>query len=139
MTKIKIILVYCCELLETLLRDHFVEPEPHLESHSKSVVDKTTRFCRPLLADSSHGYTRSLCDATCCCQPHLINMAASLGPLGRIVRLSSSLCRKPRLVFNRGAHRRCIASCIDRKSLELDTQPPSEKVTKDEGRHIVFP
>uniref|UniRef100_A0A8C2Z0D4 short-chain 2-methylacyl-CoA dehydrogenase n=1 Tax=Cyclopterus lumpus TaxID=8103 RepID=A0A8C2Z0D4_CYCLU len=38
---------------------------------------------------------------------------AAVGPLGRIARLGSSICRNQRLICNRSSQRRGIASCVD--------------------------
>ncbi|XP_068441626.1 isobutyryl-CoA dehydrogenase, mitochondrial [Clinocottus analis] len=38
---------------------------------------------------------------------------AAVGPLGRIARLGSSICRNQRLLCNRSQQRRGIASCVD--------------------------
>uniref|UniRef100_A0A3Q3GCJ2 Acyl-CoA dehydrogenase family, member 8 n=1 Tax=Labrus bergylta TaxID=56723 RepID=A0A3Q3GCJ2_9LABR len=42
---------------------------------------------------------------------------AAVGPLGRIAKLGSSICRNHRLLCNRSVQRRGIASCIDRNGL----------------------
>ncbi|XP_042342641.1 isobutyryl-CoA dehydrogenase, mitochondrial [Plectropomus leopardus] len=64
---------------------------------------------------------------------------ATVGPLGRIARLSSSLCRNHRLIFNRSPPRRGIASCVDPAHGLTDEQKEFQKVAFDFAANEMTP
>ncbi|XP_074535783.1 isobutyryl-CoA dehydrogenase, mitochondrial [Halichoeres trimaculatus] len=64
---------------------------------------------------------------------------AAVGPLGRVAKLSSSICRNHRLIFNRTPHRRGIASCIDPAHGLTDEQKEFQKVAFDFAANEMAP
>ncbi|XP_070826518.1 isobutyryl-CoA dehydrogenase, mitochondrial [Chaetodon trifascialis] len=64
---------------------------------------------------------------------------AAVGPLSRIARLSSSICRSHRLIFNRTPQRRGIASCIDPGHGLTDEQKEFQKVAFDFAANEMAP
>ncbi|KAM6987887.1 isobutyryl-CoA dehydrogenase, mitochondrial [Tautogolabrus adspersus] len=64
---------------------------------------------------------------------------AAVGPLGRIAKLGSSICRNHRLLFNRSVQRRGIASCIDPAHGLTDEQKEFQKVAFDFAANEMAP
>ncbi|XP_076592094.1 isobutyryl-CoA dehydrogenase, mitochondrial isoform X1 [Chaetodon auriga] len=64
---------------------------------------------------------------------------AAIGPLSRIARLSSSICRSHRLIFHRSPQRRGIASCIDPAHGLTDEQKEFQKVAFDFAANEMAP
>uniref|UniRef100_A0A671WPR4 short-chain 2-methylacyl-CoA dehydrogenase n=1 Tax=Sparus aurata TaxID=8175 RepID=A0A671WPR4_SPAAU len=64
---------------------------------------------------------------------------AALGPLGRIARFGSSICRNHRLIYNRSPQRRGIASCIDPSHGLTDEQKEFQKVAFDFATNEMAP
>ncbi|AWO98836.1 putative isobutyryl-CoA dehydrogenase mitochondrial [Scophthalmus maximus] len=66
-------------------------------------------------------------------------MAAALGPLTRVFRLSSSICRIHRLLPTRSSQRRGIASCVDPAHGLTDEQKEFQKVAFDFAANEMAP
>ncbi|KAL7401155.1 hypothetical protein ABVT39_023774 [Epinephelus coioides] len=64
---------------------------------------------------------------------------ATVGPLGRIARLGSNICRNHRLVLNRSPQRRGIASCVDPAHGLTDEQKEFQKVAFDFAANEMAP
>ncbi|XP_060902704.1 isobutyryl-CoA dehydrogenase, mitochondrial [Labrus bergylta] len=64
---------------------------------------------------------------------------AAVGPLGRIAKLGSSICRNHRLLCNRSVQRRGIASCIDPAHGLSDEQKEFQKVAFDFAANEMAP
>ncbi|XP_040901491.1 isobutyryl-CoA dehydrogenase, mitochondrial [Toxotes jaculatrix] len=64
---------------------------------------------------------------------------AAVGPLARVARLGSSICRNQRLLLNRSAQRRGIASCIDPAHGLTDEQKEFQKVAFDFAANEMAP
>uniref|UniRef100_A0A667XWN4 short-chain 2-methylacyl-CoA dehydrogenase n=1 Tax=Myripristis murdjan TaxID=586833 RepID=A0A667XWN4_9TELE len=64
---------------------------------------------------------------------------AAVGTLAKVARLSSSLCRSHRLIFNRSSQRRGIASCIDPAHGLSDEQREFQKVAFDFAANEMAP
>ncbi|XP_037632313.1 isobutyryl-CoA dehydrogenase, mitochondrial [Sebastes umbrosus] len=65
---------------------------------------------------------------------------ATVGPLGRIARLSSSICRNHRFInINRSPQRRGIASCVDPAHGLTDEQKEFQKVAFDFAANEMTP
>uniref|UniRef100_A0A8P4K8I6 short-chain 2-methylacyl-CoA dehydrogenase n=1 Tax=Dicentrarchus labrax TaxID=13489 RepID=A0A8P4K8I6_DICLA len=64
---------------------------------------------------------------------------APVGPLARISRLGSGICRNHRLIFNRSPQRRGIASCIDPAHGLSDEQREFQKVAFDFAANEMAP
>ncbi|KAJ4935715.1 hypothetical protein JOQ06_017243 [Pogonophryne albipinna] len=64
---------------------------------------------------------------------------ATVGPLARIARLGSSICRNHRLSFNRSTQRRGIASCVDPSHGLTDEQKEFQKMAFDFATNEMAP
>ncbi|XP_018555942.1 isobutyryl-CoA dehydrogenase, mitochondrial [Lates calcarifer] len=64
---------------------------------------------------------------------------AVVGPLARVARLGSSICRNHRLILNRSSQRRGIASCIDPAHGLTDEQKEFQKVAFDFAANEMAP
>ncbi|GAA6225724.1 isobutyryl-CoA dehydrogenase, mitochondrial [Lates japonicus] len=64
---------------------------------------------------------------------------AAVGPLARVARLGSSICRNHRLILNRSSQRRGIASCIDPAHGLTDEQKEFQKVAFDFAANEMAP
>uniref|UniRef100_A0A7N8YPS7 short-chain 2-methylacyl-CoA dehydrogenase n=1 Tax=Mastacembelus armatus TaxID=205130 RepID=A0A7N8YPS7_9TELE len=64
---------------------------------------------------------------------------AALGPLPRIAKLGSCVCRSHRLILNRSSHGRGLASCIDPARGLTDEQKEFQKVAFDFAANEMAP
>ncbi|KAM3616690.1 uncharacterized protein V6R79_021788 [Siganus canaliculatus] len=64
---------------------------------------------------------------------------AAVGPLGRIARFGSSICRNNRFILSRSPHKRGIASCIDPAHGLTDEQKEFQKVAFDFAANEMSP
>ncbi|KAL3057511.1 hypothetical protein OYC64_007889 [Pagothenia borchgrevinki] len=64
---------------------------------------------------------------------------ATVGPLARMARLGSSICRNHRLYFNRSTQRRGIASCVDPSHGLTDEQKEFQKMAFDFAANEMAP
>ncbi|XP_022624930.1 isobutyryl-CoA dehydrogenase, mitochondrial [Seriola dumerili] len=64
---------------------------------------------------------------------------AAVGPLARVARLGSSICRNQRVLLNRSSQRRGIASCVDPAHGLTDEQKEFQKVAFDFAANEMAP